>query len=347
MVPLSDPHYAALRPTIGLKADEILEIDGPVCLHAGLASLLPRFKDGKVAIVQGVGYPKPSRSHFESIAVWQSGELKPRGLGWAGRALEKSTGTFSMLSIGGGLTPTLWTQKRPAAVLASLDAFAAQPDKRNPGDAPALLKALSEIYLQAEGTERSLATIRRVGRTALGASDELKRLAGSWVSKGAYPRGGFGDQLKLATQMLSAPLGVRVAHVVLGGFDTHANQKRQHQTLLASLADGITAALDDAEAHELGDRLIVMTYSEFGRRAAENGSAGTDHGAGSVMFLAGAPIAGGLYGTPPNLQALDAGDLPVTSDFRSVYASVLRDWLKIAPAEILGAVPAGPKLIRG
>ncbi len=169
----------------------------------------------------------------------------------------------------------------------------------------------------------------------------------SYVSKVTYPRGGFGDQLKLAMQMLTAPLGVRAAHVVLGGFDTHANQKRQHQTLLTSLAEGITAALDDAEAHDLrrslrGDDVLL----EFGRRVAENGSGGTDHGAGSVMFLAGNPVAGGLIGATPDLAHLDQGDVPCTTDFRGVYASVLSDWLGIKPDPILGPLPKSPSLFR-
>jgi uncharacterized protein (DUF1501 family) len=144
--------------------------------------------------------------------------------------------------------------------------------------------------------------------------------------------------------MLSAPLGVRAAHVVLGGFDTHANQKRAHQNLLGTLAEGIGAVLDDAEQHGLNERLVVMTYSEFGRRVAENGSGGTDHGAGNVMFLAGAPIAGGFYGTPPDLSHLDQGDVPCTTDFRAVYAAVLEDWLGLKPVAGLDARPLRPLL---
>jgi uncharacterized protein (DUF1501 family) len=144
--------------------------------------------------------------------------------------------------------------------------------------------------------------------------------------------------------MLSAPLGVRAAHVVLGGFDTHANQKRQHQTLLGTLADGITAALDDAEAHGLAERLVVMTYSEFGRRAAENGSGGTDHGAGSVMLLAGAPVVGGFYGKPPELAHLDQGDVPVSSDFRAIYASVLEDGFALKSS--FDVKPLRPAILR-
>jgi uncharacterized protein (DUF1501 family) len=347
VLPLGDPLYAKLRPTVGLTADETLDVGGPLALHGALAPLAPRFKDGQVAVIQGVGYPKPSRSHFESIAVWQSGELKPKaGLGWVGRALEAaSSSSFTLTSIGGGGTsPALWTVKRPAAALASLDAFAAKPDQRAPGDAPALLKALVAMYAQPQGTEPNLAAVRRVGSTALSASDELKRAVTTYASKANYPRGGFGDQLKLAVQMLAAPLGVRAAHVVLGGFDTHANQKRQHQTLLGSLADGITAALGDAEVHGLGDRLVVMTYSEFGRRAAENGSGGTDHGAGSVMLLAGAPVVGGFYGQSAELAHLDQGDVPCTSDFRAIYASVLEDGFALKSS--FDVKPLRPAILR-
>jgi uncharacterized protein (DUF1501 family) len=340
--PLADADYAKLRPTVGLKPNETLDVGAPVALHASLAPLVPRFKAGQLALVQGVGYPKPSRSHFEAIEVWQSGDVKSRTrTGWVARAFEKATpGTFSLLSIGGGgATPALRTDKPPPAVLSSLDAFAAQLDKRSPGDAPALLKALTAMY-GAPDAKSATTPIRRVGQAGLSASEELKKTASSYTTHASYPRGGFGDQLKLAMQMLSAPLGVRVAHVVLGGFDTHANQKRQHQTLMGNLADGIAAVLADAEEHELGERLLVMTYSEFGRRVAENGSGGTDHGAGSVLLVAGAQVKGGLYGQAPALSHLDGGDVPVTLDFRSVYASVLKDWLHVAPQSV---IPGGPE----
>jgi uncharacterized protein (DUF1501 family) len=183
--------------------------------------------------------------------------------------------------------------------------------------------------------------MRRVGRTALASSDLLKAAAAGWTSTGAYPRGPFGDQLRLAAQMLGSAAGSRVAHVTLGGFDTHAGEKPQQRNLLAQLGEGIPALLEDMRAHGCGD-VTVLTYSEFGRRAEENASAGTDHGWGSVLFVAGDRVAGGLYGPTADLSALEGGDVPVKVDFREVYAGVLEGALGVPAASVLGPVKPMP-----
>ena len=220
------------------------------------------------------------------------------------------------------------------------------PDRRYPADAPALRRALDSLYAGGRSSVGSGAFVSTVGRTALLSSDALKSAVSTYTSTTTYPRGPFGDQLKLVSQLLAAGLPPRLFHLTLGGFDTHSNQKPQHRSLLGQLAEGITALLDDAEAHGFADRITLMTYSEFGRRAAENASAGTDHGAGSVLFLAGQGVAGGLHGTPCDLASLANGDVPVSVDFRSVYASVLRDWLSVAPEIVLGSRVAPLPLFR-
>jgi uncharacterized protein (DUF1501 family) len=157
-----------------------------------------------------------------------------------------------------------------------------------------------------------------------------------------YPNGPFGSQLRLVAQLCSAPLGTTAFHLTLGGFDTHANQKGQQANLLRQLSEGITALLEDAEAHGFGDRLAVLTYSEFGRRAQENASGGTDHGAGSVAFVAGPGVRGGLYGRAVDLGALADGDVPSTVDFRALYASVLQSWLGLKASPVVGSTPPLP-----
>jgi uncharacterized protein (DUF1501 family) len=182
--------------------------------------------------------------------------------------------------------------------------------------------------------------VRQVGEIALASSARLKEAASGYQSMAQFPKGAFGDQLKLASQLLSSDLDVRTVHCTLGGFDTHGNQRPQQRNLLSTLSDGITALLDDAAMHGFGDKIAVMTYSEFGRRAAENGSGGTDHGSASVLFLAGAGVQGGLHGTAPDLSKLDGGDIPCTTDFRSVYASVIHDFLGEKPEkQLVSGVP--------
>lgn len=361
VVPAADPLYRKLRPSVALAQDEILAFSDRLSVHSALAPLRGRFEKGQLAVVEGVGLPKPDRSHFVSTAVWQAGRSDTRDAsGWLGRALDLIPPSFAPEAVraatkvpgigdssapplpaigigGGGLTPTLASPKIPVPSLLSLDAFAVMPDRRYPGDAPALRRALDRLYASGGSTSQPGAFISSVGRVALLSSDALKAAVTTYTSTVTYPRGPFGDQLKLVAQLLAAGLPPRLFHVTLGGFDTHANQKSQQRNLLGQLAEGITALLDDAAAHGLSDRVVVMTYSEFGRRAAENASAGTDHGAGSVLFLAGDGVAGGLYGTAPDMSKLLDGDVPVSVDFRSVYASVLKDWLSVASEAVLGA----------
>jgi uncharacterized protein (DUF1501 family) len=354
VVPYSDSLYASLRPTIALSEGERLRLDERVALNSALAPLHERFGKGSIAVVQGVGYPKPDRSHFVSTAIWQTARLEPyrEPSGWLGRAVEadvpNSGRTTPLVALGiggGGLSPSLYAQRTALPSLLSLDAFSVQPDRRYPGDAPALRAAVDALYRETSQLPLT-GYIRQVGTTALESSDALHAAAASYGSSVKYPAGSFGDQLRLVAQLLSGGIFTRVFHVTLGGFDTHANQKSQQRTLLAQLAQGISALLDDYREHGCGDGLAVMTYSEFGRRAKENGTAGTDHGAGSVVFLAGPQVVGGLYGPSPDLSHLEGGDVPFAVDFRTVYASVLRDFLGVTPEKVLGGEYPGLTLFK-
>lgn len=343
VAPMTDPLYKKLRPTLALASSEVLDLDGKLALNGAMNSLHARLKaKNDVAIVTGVHYPNSNRSHFESTAIWQTARMQPHleAEGWVGRALETDPklGSFGMTSVGGGaLTPALYAASAQATVLSSLDAFAAQPDKKFMGDAPALFAALKALYVEgaSDHGDADEAVVRQVGESALASSQRLKEAASGYQSMVAFPKGGFGDQCRLTSQLLASDLGVRVLHLTLGGFDTHAYQRPQQRSLLQQLSDGITAILDDTAAHGFEGKVTVMTYSEFGRRAAENGSGGTDHGSASVLFLAGAGVQGGLHGTPPDLANLQGGDVPCTTDFRAVYASVLHDLLATKPEKQL------------
>jgi uncharacterized protein (DUF1501 family) len=347
VVPIGQPEYRKLRPTVGLNPDEVLplEQDG-LALHGSLRRLHERWQRGQLAAVLGVGLPKPNRSHFEATAIWQTARADPQlePTGWLGRALESRSDPLRQPLValgigGGGLSPVLYAKGSPFTSLMSLEAFTVQPDRRFPGDVPALNAGLAGLHREVSKETAELALLRRVGRTALASSAALADAVKGYRSMAEYPKGPFGDSLRLVGQLMAASLGVRVFHLTLGGFDTHANQKRQHAPLLQQLSDGICALLDDATEHGAASRLVVMTYSEFGRRAQENASGGTDHGAGSVAFLAGERVAGGLHGQGPHLGALVDGDVPSSVDFRSLYSAILRDWLGVAPAPVLGPVP--------
>jgi uncharacterized protein (DUF1501 family) len=346
VVPFTDPRYRVARPAVALTSSDVLPLDdGKLSFHGSMTRLHALFRQGQVAVVHGVGLPNPNRSHFESTAIWQTARLDPHRepSGWLGRALEQRADALKQpltaLGIGGaGTTPVLVGRRAPYPSLSSVEAFGVQPDRRFPQDAPALTRALTALH--ADGTEDgSLAAyIRRVARTALGASQSLASATRGYRSVIEYPKGPFGDQLRLVSQLCAAPLGTMAFHVTLGGFDTHANQKRQQATLLQQLSDGIGALFEDAAAQGFAERLTVLTYSEFGRRVQENASGGTDHGSGSVAFVAGPRVRGGLFGTAVDFGRLVDGDVPATIDFRSLYASVLRDWLGLQPAPVVGEV---------
>jgi uncharacterized protein (DUF1501 family) len=348
LVPISDPRYHSLRPTVALAPNDVIPIrDTPLALHSALGKLHALFERGQLAIVQGVGTPAVNRSHFESTAIWQTARLDPHRdpAGWLGRALEQRADAIGQpltaLGIGGaGTTPVLVGSRAPFPSLASLEAFAVQPDRRFPADAPAIKGAVAALNANTKDDGSPAAYIRRVARTALSASSALASATQGYRSMVEYPNGPFGNQLRLVAQLCSAPLGTTAFHVTLGGFDTHANQKGQQANLLKQLSEGVAALLEDAEAHGFVDRLAVLTYSEFGRRAQENASGGTDHGAGSVAFLAGPGVRGGMYGKTVDLGALAEGDVPSTLDFRALYASVLQSWLGLKASAVLG--PTAP-----
>jgi uncharacterized protein (DUF1501 family) len=347
VVPIGQPEYRKLRPTVGLTAEEVLSLerDG-LAFHASLKRLHERWQRGQLAAVLGVGLPKPNRSHFEATAVWQSArtDAQPEATGWLGRPLESRNDALRQPLValgigGGGISPVLYARGSPFTSLMSLDAFTVQPDRRYPNDAPALNAGLAGLHQEMSKDSAELALLRRVGRTALASSAALADAVKGYRSTAEYPKGPFGDALRLVGQLMAASLGVRVFHVTLGGFDTHANQRRQQAPLLQQLSEGVCALLDDAAEHGTESRLVVMTYSEFGRRAQENASGGTDHGAGSVAFVVGERVAGGLHGQIPRLDGLVDGDVPSTVDFRSLYSSILRDWLAVPPAPVVGQVP--------
>ncbi len=358
VVPFADPLYAKLRPALALPEAEQIRIDGRLAWNAALAPLRDRFEKGEVAVVQGVGYPRPDRSHFVSTAIWQTARLEPHRepTGWLGRAIDAESvppqaerrSPLEALGLGpGGLTPALYAGRAPVPSLLSLEAFSVQADRRYPGDAAALRAALASLYANPRTPPPGDSFIAEVGTTALKSSEALQAAAAGYSPTASYPQAPLGAACRLVAQILTANLGARIFHLTLGGFDTHANQRPQQRALLGQLAASITALLDDLRAHGQSGRVAVMTYSEFGRRAQENASAGTDHGAASVAFLVGEKVAGGLHGPAPDLSKLQDGDVPCAVDFRSVYASVLRDWLSVPPEKILGPGFGDLRLFRG
>jgi uncharacterized protein (DUF1501 family) len=329
VVPFADEGYAKYRKTLRLPADKLLKVNKTVGLHPSLGGAAKLLESGRLAVLQGVGYPNPNRSHFQSMAIWHTARFKPGGqkeYGWLGRGLD------------GGRRPA---DGAPASLLVGLDSppVALQGTRSVTG----ALDRLDDYVLTGEADLRTMigkgkadsdlaAFVHRSMLDAYTASDRLKEAARAKDGGASYPATGLASRLRLIARLLKAGFGTRVYYTLQVGrgiadYDTHYAQLPAHASLLEELGGALRAFLDDLAAAKLAERVAVLTFSEFGRRVAENGSAGTDHGTAGPVFLAGPRVKPGLVGATPSLLDLQDGDLKMGIDFRRVYATVLEDWL--------------------
>jgi len=343
VIPYADSRYLQLRPHLGIPTDQVVQLDSQIGLHPSLKALKPLWDGGKLSIVENVGYDHPSLSHFQAMDIWQTADpLNTRHEGWlstlVGGSVDSQGHPVNALSLGPALAPALCCPAVPPPALTSLADYKMQPDIRYPNGRTAREDALNRLYASYTAPAPYAALLDATSQTAEVSSQQLQDAAlGHVPTSGAtYPKGGFGDGLKLLAALITKDLGLRVGYIVLGGFDTHANQAKHHADLLQTLADGITAFQTDLVGQGKADNVVLMTWSEFGRRAAENASLGTDHGTAAPVFVVGNTIKGGLKGDRPDLGNLDNGNLRFATDFRSVYATVLDNWLQADSAAILG-----------
>ncbi len=308
LVPFTDPAYYAARPVIAIQPRHVLGLgagaqDG-LGFHPALRPLMGLWESGHMAVIHGAGYPNPNRSHFRSLEVWHSA-TENNGVdesGWIGRCFDPGRPSLAV-SIG-------W--EAPAAF-------------KGPG--------IAGVHLHAPATGFHA----DAGEQAQAALEKTRALLQDAGRPGAaYPESRFASGLKQIAALMDGGLGARVYHHDITGFDTHSSQPVAHARLWSDLSLGLRAFFADLQARGLADRVVVAAYSEFGRRVAENGLGGTDHGAAGPMFVWGKPVRGGLYGERPSLTNLDDGDLKCTTDFRSVYATLLDRWLDADHATVLG-----------
>ena len=318
VVPFADPAYQRLRPAIAIKREAVVQLDEKLGLHPSLAPLDEAWKAGEIAIVQGVGYDNPNRSHFRSIDIWDTASGSNRFLteGWVSRVVGASRRQAERLAdavvLGGGTGPVGG---------AGLRAVAMNDPQRF------LRQAQGMKTAEARPANPALAHLLKVQHEVQDTAKELRGvLARAPEARGEFPPGPFGQQLRVAARLIAAKAVVPVVKLALGGFDTHANQPGQHGNLLRQLGQGLAAfrkALADAGRW---NDVLVMTYSEFGRRAAQNGSNGTDHGTAAPHFVIGGRVRGGLYGPAPDLANLANGDLRYAIDYRRLYATAAQTW---------------------
>lgn len=339
VVPYGDPTYYQVRPTIAIPKGDVLALNELVGFNPALGAFKGLYDSGQMAIVQGVGYPNPNRSHFRATDIWTSARpdiVEPTG--WLGRYLDNTCGgedrPLGGADIGNTVSKLFWTGQSIVPAISSIEGFDFFTDGRFPNDRSNQLDTFKALHNGAgQGYD---GYIRHAAVEALDTSAKLKTVAASYRSTAQYPDNGFARGLQTIAKLISADLGTKVYHVTIGGFDTHAGQERTHNTLLKTVGEGVQAFLRDLEGLGKLDEVMVMTFSEFGRRVHENGSAGTDHGAGSSLYIMGGGVKGGVFGDHPSLTDLDNGDLRFGIDFRSVYGTILQDWLGVSPTNIIG-----------
>ena len=340
VVPYGDPDYYKVRPTLAIPQAQVLPLSDKVGFNPNFAPLKALYDGGHLAVVQGVGYPNPNRSHFRSTDIWTSARpdiVEPTG--WLGRYLDNTCSGEDVPLKGVDVADTVsrlfWTGQSTVPAISSIEDFDFLTDSRFPNDRDNQLDTFKALNTGTTGSTYN-DFVRKAALEAIETADQLKRVAGSYQSTAQYPANAFSRGLQTIAKLIAADLGTKVFHLTLGGFDTHAGQARTHDALLKTVADGVQAFLRDLEGLGKLDDVMVMTFSEFGRRVIENGSQGTDHGAGSSLYLAGGGVQAGLFGQHPSLTDLDNGDLKHNIDFRSVYGTILQDWLGTPASAIIG-----------
>ncbi|MCC7372173.1 MAG: DUF1501 domain-containing protein [Chloroflexi bacterium] len=340
LVPYGDPLYYQGRPSIAVPREQVLKLDDRVGLSPALKNLKARYDRGQVAVVQGVGYPNPNRSHFRAMDIWQTAvpdRIEPTG--WLGRYLQTcGCGTDKHLegiSVGTTVQKSFWTELTLVPAISNLAAFQFGGPRANPAARSYEVEALRRAIGQSRGRPEE-EFLRQATQIALDDADTLGQVAQGYQTSVDYPQSPIGESLKTIAQVIAGDVGTRVFFATLGGFDTHANQSATQQRLLTELDGSIEAFMQDVERLQRQDDVLLMTFSEFGRRVNENASNGTDHGTAEPLFMVGGGVKGGLHGRYPSLSDLDRFDLKHTTDFRTVYSSVLQDWLSVAPDAILG-----------
>ena len=340
IVPHGMPNYYKYRPSLGIAPGDVLQIDRNVGFNPALRSLKGMYDAGKVAIVQGAGYPSPDHSHFRSTEIWQTAEPEHyETTGWVGRFLDNASlpddNLFNAVALAPVLPAVMIGRRIDVPAIAGLGGYGLSSD-RNAGQRGAF--ASIDKTGSMPFSSPYLATVATIEDHAQRGSEELPKLIAGYTTAASYPATPLGRSLSLAAQIVGSRLGTRVIYIQHGSFDTHAAQKGTQDRLLTEFSDGIAAFYADLAAHGNDGRVLTMTFSEFGRRVAENGSRGTDHGEAAPMFLVGGNVKGGLYGTHPSLDNLDNGDATFTVDFRSVYATVVEKWFSRPTAGVLAGV---------
>jgi uncharacterized protein (DUF1501 family) len=358
VVPYRDDEYRKRRPKLAIPAAEVKKVDDRVGLHPMLEPFSKLLEQERLAIVQGVGYPNPNRSHFESMAIWQTArtDADKAAPGWLARTLDRRTGwdgDAAALHVHDAfpLPGALSGGRQVVPSMDRLEQFRRRLGMPQGAEAVAQIEALDRLALQDRGEPGSpLQFVERCSLITYASSARLERLEQDHpaADKAAYPEFyGLARRLQLIARLIKADLTTSIYYTHLDGFDTHSGQLPQHANLMSELGTSLRAFLDDLNKSGESERVVVLVFSEFGRRLDENGSGGTDHGTSAPVFLLGQPVKAGLHGPYPDLTRLEDGDPIHAVDFRRIYATLLDRWLGVPHRDILGAAFEPLPVLRG
>ena len=345
IIPYTNPLYRDYRPTLAVAEDQVIPINDELAFHPAMASLKKYWDEGKLAIILGVGYPHPSLSHFRSMDIWATCEPDELGLiGWLGSVIQeidpKAENVLTGVNFGRGLPRSMAKDGVPVASVGDLSSYGLLTDIEETGQRDQALDLFGRMYSPVLGRGVVNDYIRRTGLEAMAGADILGTAPGKYSSTVEYGNSAVGGYLKDMVQVHNAGFGTRVLFTTApyNIFDTHANQAVGHSNLLMDISNNIDCFMTDLREQHISDNVMLFFYSEFGRRAMDNGS-GTDHGSGGVAFALGEHVKGGIYGEYPSLELgklEDGGNLQHNVDFRCAYSTILERWMGMDAKPIVG-----------
>jgi len=342
VIPYQDPLYYDSRKTVVIDQEDALPINDQLAFNPALAAVKDLYDQGKVAVINGIGYPSPNRSHFRSMDIWHTCEPEKVGTeGWLGRAIRdldpNAENVLTGVNFGRGLPRAMALTGVPVASVAVLETYGVLTGIQEEPERTEALDLFSRMYSPIVGTGHAMDYLGSTGLDALKGADILKTVPAQYQTNVEYANSGIGRNLQGIAKVLTAGLGTRIFYTEQPGYDTHANQGPVHGVLLEHLSQAIDDFYTDLREHDASDNVLIYLFTEFGRRVKDNGS-GTDHGAGGLSMAIGDPVKGGIYSEFPSLREEDLveGDLKYNIDFRGVYGTVADKWLGLDATSIVG-----------
>ena len=342
LIPYGNSLYYDNRSTVAIPQDEVIVIDDNFGFNPAMRPVKDLYDQGKVALIQGVGYPNPNRSHFRSMDIWHTCEPDKQGSeGWLGRVIRdidpNGENVLTGVNFGRGLPRALAVPGVPVASVAVLETYGVLTGISEEPDRTDALDVFARMYAPAIGSGPVMDYLGQTGLDALKGADILKTAPDRYVSSIEYADNAISKNLQGISKVLNANLGTRIFYTQHGGYDTHANQGPVHPKLWTELSQAISDFYADLAEHDVSEDVLMFVFTEFGRRVKDNGS-GTDHGSGGLALAIGDPVKGGMYSEYPSLKEGDLleGDLQFNIDYRGVYGSMIENWLQLDPIPIVG-----------